>query len=736
MATPEYTTTDEKPVAKGGEKQDALAALYWREIERYKRAVSDWYDEGEQIEKVYLDEIGGNNKRLYPLLWANVETLKPAVYAKVPTVICSRRFKDRDVTARIAAELMERATNASIDLYGVDEVFQMVRNDRLLPGRGSAWVRYEAQLEKIEQAVEAKDELGNAVQQKVSYEKLVSEKVCVDYVHWRDFGHNVARTWTDVWLVWRKVYKTYDEVRERFGKEQADRLSYNAKPPAIGVGADTDAPENCCCIYELWDKRRNLTSWMAEGEKRFIESGPPPINFRNGFPCPMPAYATRSSKELIPKPDYRYYKSQAQEINDLTEKIHRLTEWLQVKGFVPNSPSTVADPIEEALRDKGNKELFVPVDSWQDFAERGGAGKLIDWLPIQHIVTALQAAIQAREQLVHDVFQITGISDILRGDTDPNETLGAQQLKAQTGTRRLRNTRDEIARFCRDVAALMAEVIAEKFEPQSIAEITGYTYQPTPEMPQQALLPPGGGVLPLNPAQMGGNVVPMPGVNPMMLQQAAMSPDMNDSDPELSFDDRVISLLRNDKMRTFRIDIETDSTIQADEQLEKQTRAEFLNVVGTYLERAAKLVAEAPPMAEVVRDLMLFVVRGYHAGRGLEETIERAFSQAMKQIQQAQANPQPSPEIIKAQAQIAATNAKTQAEIQRANVKTQAELQLAAQKQQGEMAMEAQKQEADVALQEQKTALDTATKIRQIDANSATAQARQQAEAFLRRLQP
>lgn len=704
-------------------KENTLAALYCREIERYNRAVKDWHEEGEQIEAVYLDETRtAASSRKFALLWANVETLKPAVYAKTPTVVCSRRFKDRDKIARTAAELMERATNTSIDLYNVDETIRMVRDDRLLPGRGQAWVRYEATIEKTEASETVVDENGNEVTQTVEYEKLASEKVCVDYVHWQDFGHNLARTWNDVWLVWRCVYKTHDEVAERFGIDVANSISYNAKMPTYGAGSATDDPDKRCKIYELWDKHRRLTTWMVDGEKRFIESGPPPIDFRNGFPCPEPCYATKTSKQLIPKPDYSYYRDQAKEINDLTEKIGRLTEWLVVKAFVPGGPSPVADAIEESIRDKTNRELFIPVESMSQWTERGGAAKLIDWLPIENVVKAIQASIQARAQLLQDVFELTGISDILRGQTDPNETLGAQQLKAQTGSRRLRNTKDEVARWCRDIAALMAEVIAEKFEPQSIADITGYRYVPTPPQP---MLPAG--------APMMGQIIP-PG-QPMPMIGSNGSQTMNESDPELVFDDRVIELLRNDKLRSFRVDIETDSTVQADEQAEKQSRSEFLNTVGAYLERAASFTQGSPGLAEIARELLMFTARGFHVGRGLEDTLERGFAQVAQQLQQQQANPPPDPKMIETQARIEANKAKLQSDVQLAAQKQQSETMLAAQKQQADIALSERELENQVELANRKQVLDTATKIRQQDQQAATARAKDRAERMFSRLQ-
>lgn len=710
-----------------GEKSniDPVAALYWREVERYNRATSDWKTDGEQIEEIYLDDnrTASSNTRKFALLWANVQTLQPAVYTKVPTVLCSRRFKDRDPVARVAAELIERASNTTFDLYHFDEVFRLVRDDRLLPGRGQAWVRYEAQIAEIEEEkITVDPATGEQAVEMTTREKLISEKACADYVHWKDFGHNVSGVWKDVWLVWRVVYKTHDEVAERFGDDQANRLTYNAKAPAHGSGSANDDPDSRCRLYELWDRNRGQVAWMAEGQKQFLEVGPPPLKLADFFPCPEPCYATKTSKSLIPKADYAYYRDQAKEINDLTEKIHRLSQWLIVKGFIPGGPSSESDPIEEVLRDKGNKELFVTVDSMQQWSEKGGAAKLIDWLPLEKVAITLQAAINARNQLIQDVFQLTGLSDILRGQTDPNETLGAQELKAQTGNRRLRNTKDEIARFTKDISRLVAEVIADKFEPKSIADITGFKYQPAPEMIQPAMMPG------MHPGMMGGQQQ----LAAMMGHNGGPAMDDSSADPfggeNLTFDDRHMALLRDDRLRSFRIDIETDSTIMADENAEKQRRVEFIGATGSYLDQVTKVLPVAPDLAGAMGELLMFTARGFRVGRNVEETLERGFAQMAKRLraqQQAAAQqPKVDPAVEEAKANI---QLKTQ--------EAAADHQLAVQKQTTDAQLEVRKQNIDASLAQRKQTLD-AHHGSLHNSVAAPAQAKDVSQRMLARLKP
>lgn len=647
------SATQDQPSEKdqNSKKSDARVRAYWGEIERYGRVFGKWRETADKIVKIYLDEHrqqsefdnGRTQGRRMAILWSNIETLKPAVYAKVPSVVAGRRFKDADPVGRVAAELLERASNTMFDLYEFDEMFGLVRDDRLLASRGQAWVRYEPEFEDVPEVDEAGEPVLDGNKPKMR-KRLVSEKVCADHVNYCDFGHNVAKKWADVWLVWREVHKTRAEAKERFGQETADKLVYDVKPED---DKDSSA-EYKTRLYELWDKKRKRMCFLSKEHPDLIEDGDPPLDLHGFFPCPRPCYGTRTGKSLVPTPDYRYYQDQAEEIDDLTAKIAQLSDWLILKGFIPGGPSAGGgDAIEKALSDASNQEIFVRVESWMEFTEKGGA-KLVEWIPLDLVIQALQGAIECRKQLIEDVYQITGVSDILRGQTDPNETLGAQELKSQTGSRRIKNTKDEIARFAKDMSRLVCEVIAEVFQPETIAAMTGYQY-----VPQMA------------PEQM------------QAIQQQAIQGG-NGGNSQLVFDDEVLKRLRGDHLRSYTIEIETDSTVQPDEDAEKQRRVEFATMFGEFLGKSAELMQLGPmaaPLVPTVAEALKFTVRGFRAGRSLEDTIERSMAQLTSMVQQqASQPPPPSPEEIKAKAE----EQRMQMEMQAAEHEAQREEKMAA----------------------------------------------------------
>src|SRR6185312_6467878 len=69
-------------------------------------------------------------------------------------------------------------------------------------------------------------------------------------------------------------------------------------------------------------------------------------------------------------------------------------------------------------------------------------------------------------------YQLSGISDIMRGATEAEETLGAQQLKSQYGSVRVRDKIDELQRVARDVARIVPEIASDKFSQKTLLDMS------------------------------------------------------------------------------------------------------------------------------------------------------------------------------------------------------------------------------------------------------------------------
>jgi hypothetical protein len=685
--------------------------------------------------------------REYQLLWSNIETMKSAVYSKPPHGTVSRRYRDADPVGRVACEILERAINFTFDVSDFDGVFKQVRDDFLGYARGVARIYYEPEYETeddLNEDIEDAEDISAAGiradrtntadgggKPKVSRgssdgdrnraasdgdERAVSfENVRIRFVQRSDFRHQAARTWEEVQWVAFRAFLTRAEVTERFGEEIGDSISLDSNPvdveenerPASTAGAGSGAKAT---VWEIWDKAKNNVLWIAKSWPDVLEEGEPYLVLDGFYPCPRPAYGTLTTDSLVPIPDYIFYQDQAEEINQLTARIGGLSDALKLVGFYPAGPQGEGAPEVEKAMSSGFENKLIAVQSWDMFRQGGSnGGPPIIWVPIEQVASVLEACVKLRQQLLEDVYQIIGISDIMRGATDPQETEGAQQLKAQYGGTRVRDRQQEIARFCRDIARLCGQVIATYCSPATIEKMTNVKlptaqdvlmarlkWQAGVQQAQYAAMMQGmqngqsgspgipgiagqiavaGGPNGSQPPPGNGSQYPaaQPSIGPSPAQSPAAPPNLGPTQED------VFGLLRDSLSRRFKIDIENDSTIAGDESQEKQDRTQFIESVTKFMETWGPMVIQKPELAPLAAQLLLFGVRAFRIGRELEEVVEET---AEKLSQSGATAKGPDPKVQAEQVKLQGTQAKTQAEIQKSALDGQTAQQAAAAKMQ------------------------------------------------------
>ncbi|MFO0449400.1 MAG: hypothetical protein ACK52I_12215 [Pseudomonadota bacterium] len=609
-----------------------LASRWRAEIEAFERERRSYAERADKITKRYRNEHGREERR-FALLWANIEVLTPTVYARDPQPRVFRRFRDRDPVGRVAARLLERSLSCQIEKGGdFGLAARAAVQDYLLVGQGVGWVFYEP------------SEAG--------------ERAVLQQVHWRDFGFTAgARTWAEVSAVWRAAYMTRDALIERFG-DVAKAVPLDRAPAETSSGTNEAKADviGKATVYEVWDATRREVVWLHRSVPEPLDVRPYPLRMRGRFPCPRPMFGTMTTGSTVPVPDFVYYQDQALELDDLTARIAALSKALKLVGFVPGE--TQAD-IQKGL-DSAQEVALVPVSSWAL-----GQGRPMDdaiaWLPVREVAETLARLLELREAVKRDAYEVTGLSDILRGQTAASETATAQQIKAQWGSIRVRDRQQEVARWCRDAIEIMADVVCGHFEPETIfAEANAEA-------------------LPESEAQYLGD---------------------------------ALALLKGpDALRAYRVDVETDSTIAADEVAERQAATELLTGVSGFLSGTMPIVQgvamQAPhavgAMAEMVGGLLTMAVRRFRGGEEAEELVERAM-QALSQPAPAQGVPQgPSPEEMA-----------MQAEAQRAQMDAQAkaaEMQSRAQIEAGKAEVQMRVKEMEIAAEDRRHQAELAVRL-------------------------
>jgi hypothetical protein len=207
-----------------------------------------------------------------------------------------------------------------------------------------------------------------------------------------------------------------------------------------------------------------------------------------------------------------------------------------------------------------------------------------------------------------------GLSDIMRGATEAQETLGAQQLKSQYGSTRIRDKQQELVRIARDLVEITLEIITGHFSEKTIIEMS-QTQLPTNEMKAQGLqMLQQQGMQLMQQAQQTGQP---PDQDQMMVLQAEMKKLQ-----ERPTTDQIFTFLQDNKARSFTLDIETDSTIMVDEMGEKQRRTEFVQALGSLIPQLATMVQTEPKMANVAGEILKFSTSAFRAGRPLDGAID------------------------------------------------------------------------------------------------------------------
>jgi hypothetical protein len=346
-------------------------------------------------------------------------------------------------------------------------------------------------------------------------------------------------------------------------------------------------------------------------------------------------------------PDFVLYQDQATELDILTDRIDGLVKALRVRGVYDASQPTL-----QRLLTEGDNNTLIPVDKWMAFSEKGGLKGSIDLLPLDTLSNALLQCYRARDEIKNQIYEITGISDIVRGQTAASETATAQQIKGQYAGLRLRAMQEDVALFASELFQLKAQVICTKFQPSTILQ---YAAANAMQPADQALIP------------------------------------------------QALQLIQDKPLRNFRIQVDSDSLVQIDENQNKRDRTEFLQAMGGFLTQALPMGQQAPELVPMLIELVKFGIGAYKKAAPIEGVIDQAMEQ-LKQKQQmmAQQPPPPNPEVVKMQAEQQFEQMKMQATAQADQMRMQADGQIAQSKAQAEMQLAQMKLQADATLEAQK----------------------------------
>lgn len=602
-------------------------AKRWKvELDAANKELEPYRVSGAKVDKHFRDErdTPESAETRWNLFTSDVLTLVSMLYGNTPKASVTRRFADSDDdAARVAGEMLERILHTDIEKRSdtAAEAFGNALLDWLVPGTGVVRVRYEMESSMSEGTPPVLDEAtGEEVAPAVPpVETKTREDAPIDFVHWRDFLWSPARVWSEVaWLAFANDLPKGPFVK-RFGEDKWKLVPKESKR-ARDEEKEND-PWARVRVWEIWHKETRKVFWYVDGYSKCLDVQDDTLQLEGFWPCPKPLFANLTTSKLVPRPDYVLAQDLYLEINRICSRIDKLQRAIKVVGAYAEDSTELRRILEETVENQ-----LLPVKQWGAFMEKGGITGALQLLPLEPVVAALNALRDYRRELIDALYQVTGRSDIMRGQASAAGSSATEQaIKAKFGSVRVQRRQDEFARFVSEAQALKAEIICKHFSPETILEKSNALYAFK---------------------------------NDQQHVQAA------------------VELLQKQHY-CYRVEVKPESVSLTDFATLKQDRTEVIGALSQFLTAAAPMAQAVPGSMKFLLQLLQTTVAGLRGSSTMEGVLDAAIEDAEKQEAQRAANPQqppPDPKVQAAQLKMQADQQKGQFEVQKEQMKLQHDL--------------------------------------------------------------
>lgn len=577
-----------------------MAQRWSSEIEASKKELERFQEDGDKITRRYLDKRDewGKEESRVNLFWSSMKVLLSLLYARPPKASVARSFLDSaDDQARVAGVIVQRILNRSFDdnVSNWDSALRQCIEDWLVVGMGQAWLRYAVETEESVLPAEIDPVTGEELVAEQVVERIIDETAPIDYIYWKDFFYSPARVWEEVRWVARRVYMTRDQLIKRFGEEIGKVVPlFSSTPKDVNAQTPKHDPWARGEVFEIWCKEDKKVYWYAKGCEVILDVKDDPLELDDFFPCPKPLAANLTSSNFMPRADYIFAQDQFQELDEINTRISWLTRAAKVIGLYDKNN----DGIQRMFNQAAENQL-IPVDNWAMFAESGGIKGKVDWVPIDQVVNAINQLRVYRQDKTVQIYEVLGISDVMRGSSKASETATAQQIKAQFGSTRIQLSQFYIAEWITNLLRIKAEIISKHWQPETIA--------------------------------MRSNIM---------------------RTPDAQFAAPAIQLVKDERLSEYRISVEADSLAAMDWAQERDSAVQFMQGMGAFVAQIGPMIQAVPGSSPYFLKLLQWAVSKFKVSSEIESVLDQALAQL-------QANPpQPPQPSAQDQAETAAELAK------------------------------------------------------------------------------
>lgn len=524
------------------------------------------------------------------------------------------------------AMCIERSIAYTIDTTLFDRDAHMGVNDFLVAGLGACKVELETEVEMIPvlnplTMEPVMDEEGQPLEQaQITYQCLH-----LRHFHWTQFRWEPCKDWRQCNWVAFDHYMTKEDIEDQFGVDLSDAPSTSESGDYTGDNAtgvrvpQRNRYEGTYTVHEIWDKRTKKRIWITDAFDKTLDEEDDPLKLKDFFPCPAPMMANVSGTELLPSPDYFSYQALANHANVLSKRIYEITKQVKDISFYDSSFGELKKA--EQYPDGSFIAVNQLLDKLRAMNGTANMQSVICHLDMQSKVGVLQELTQQLDLTKARIYEINGIADIQRGVSNPDDTATAQQIKNQWADIRTGQRVQVVALFFRDVFRIMAQIIAQHFDPAQITAMSGIELTPN-----------------------------------------------------------QLATLRSDLASSYAIDVESDSTMVQNDALNQEQAMQFVQTFTGLLQQMLPAVQQGALPADIAKEIILMVKDAFKAGRQLEQAVNElpdTLQQLQKLTQQAQQAQQQAQQLGQQNQQLQQKLQQVNmAKEQRENVKAQADIQL------------------------------------------------------------
>lgn len=521
---------------------------WFEKISKAEHNYQEYHDLIKKIRQYYRCDYKSERQSVF---WSSIETLKPFLYFRQPKPYIERKNKSSDKAQNLACLILERALRWDLEQFDFDSVIKYARNDFLLSGMGLSIERYCPTFAKVKNDNQAE------------YEIKIDEQVNTEYLDPLNFIADSEKVgiWEDCTWFAIKKYLTYNEAVSQFGEDiiQGYQSSQKSDYKAIKV-------------YEIWDKTSQRVLFLShQFPHRFLKIINNGLGLNNFYPIPKPIFATTTNDTLIPIPDYIQIKPLLDELDGVTTRMEKTMKAIKVSGCYDNAFPELASIL--------NKEItLVSISDFDRLKSAGGIKNIVDFMPIEQYVTALQTLATRRKELIDAIYEITGVSDIMRGSSNTKDTATAVIKKTNFGTLRNQDRQNDMQRFITELFKIKAEIICEHFSKEKLLSFLPYNERDSHEA------------------------------------QSA------------------VNLLKQDHLRGMILGVESDITYSENDVIKNNTQA--ISTIHNIISQAFDIVSKQPLLLNLYRQMITSLVSGMSNARQYESVLENCFDSIDKEFNQ------------------------------------------------------------------------------------------------------